>query len=510
MARRSRTRVVTAALVAAVASASPMAIHAARADEPAKATEPADSRAADPKVADLKDKDKGDKSLRIVVWPTLTPAGDTATRTPMHRPTEAEPALFSRSQELDVTLRDAVQDLGFQVDLAEAGPDPSHSRDLDLLERATQPIIKPKPDAPKGTAEGGTWVVSARIEALGGDTFLLRIIAVPPGGRELRVRVGKVNGADVSVRGLVMLRDMLSSSSAAVLVQTATDKAKAEDLGPGEAPRSAGRAVLAVHGAVFGGFTAFALQRSTGSEDPRVLFPLLAVGTGVGIGSALLISAEWDVTTGNAWYVTAGSFWGTFAGIALANGTNVNPFTDRYTWGVVGGVSGLGLATLALVKNKMDEGDAVLTHSGGGLGFFGGAVTELLVRGSVTDTPQVGAGLGAAAGVISMGALSTLVKVSPGRVLLMDLGAGLGALGGAALTSPLLFENVTPGKARGFLAATLAGTTLGAATAWYVTRDLKPKDTALFKIMPNAGVIGSSDTPKGAVPAYGAGLYGTF
>src|SRR5215472_9239660 len=58
----------------------------------------------------------------VVVWPTLTPAGDAASSTPLHRPAPTDKVLLERAQELDATLRDAVQDLGFTLDVADAGP----------------------------------------------------------------------------------------------------------------------------------------------------------------------------------------------------------------------------------------------------------------------------------------------------------------------------------------------------------------------------------------------------
>ena len=73
--------------------------------------------------------------------------------------------------------------------------------------------------------------------------------------------------------------------------------------------RSPGRAVLAVNGAVFGAFVAYSIQRASGNDDPRVLYPLLALGTGIGIGSTLLASEEWDVSTGDAWVLSAGAWW---------------------------------------------------------------------------------------------------------------------------------------------------------------------------------------------------------
>src|SRR5213592_4607756 len=95
----------------------------------------------------------GSEGGPIVVWPTLTPAGDEASPVPLHKPTAMEVQLSARAQELDATLRDAVQDLGYSLDVADPGPAPGHTRDQDLLDRAS-----------KRTEAGGTWVVSARLE----------------------------------------------------------------------------------------------------------------------------------------------------------------------------------------------------------------------------------------------------------------------------------------------------------------------------------------------------------
>src|SRR5580700_7411732 len=72
----------------------------------------------------------------VVVWPTLTPAGDDATAGPLRRPTVADRALAARAEELDATLRDAAADLGFTVDVTDRGPAPGHARDADIIERA--------------------------------------------------------------------------------------------------------------------------------------------------------------------------------------------------------------------------------------------------------------------------------------------------------------------------------------------------------------------------------------
>jgi hypothetical protein len=308
------------------------------------------------------------RQQEVVVWPTLTPAGDDAAGQTLHRPTSSDPQLAARAQELDATLRDAAQDLGFTLDLGDPGPAPGRTRDADLIARAA----RTRAGSPEGS---GTWVASARLERVSADLFIVRIVAVPPNGTELRVRVDSVKGADVPVRGLVMLRDLLSPQTAAqaeASFREATRIDPSTQLGVTSPTRSAGRAVLAVNGAVFGGYTAYSIQYAaqfgSGTSDPAVLYPLLALGTGIGLGSALLVAEEWDVTIGDAWYLAAGAWWGVASGAFISDGVQVLPFGDRYSWGVVGGLSGLTLATVALTQRKIDEGGAALSSAWWGRG----------------------------------------------------------------------------------------------------------------------------------------------
>src|SRR6202044_2799085 len=99
----------------------------------------------------------------VVVWPTLPPAGDTPGPAPLHKPELAEGRVFERAQELDATLRDAVQDLGFTLYVADDGPSPGRTRDQDLVERAGRAAV-----AEGGATEGGTWVISPRLEPASG------------------------------------------------------------------------------------------------------------------------------------------------------------------------------------------------------------------------------------------------------------------------------------------------------------------------------------------------------
>jgi hypothetical protein len=355
--------------------------------------------------------------------------------------------------------------------------------------------------------------VSARLEPAGGDNFILRIVAVPPKGKQLRVRVEKVSSLDVSVRGLVLLRDLLSAPNGG---QIDTGPKPQESNASGLMPplRSPGRAVLAANAALFGAFTAYSVQRASGSEDPRLLYPLLTLGTGIGLGGALLVAEEWDVGTGDARLLAGAGWWGAAAGVFIANGRHVQPLTDRYAWGVGGGLIGLSLGTLALTRGKADEGDAVLVTSGASLGLGFGALAEFFYVGDIESrTPYTGAGYGTAIGLVAGGTLATFVQVSASRVMLVDLGAGLGAATGAAIASPLVFEDVTPAKTRGFIGATAGGLVAGGTIAWLLTREHEAAPTTArdhFHATPFGGTIGSSATREGSVPAYGLGLRGTW
>lgn len=335
------------------------------------------------------------------------------------------------------------------------------------------------------------------------------------------MRVETVKADDIPVRGLVILRNLVAPTS--VPPPPASEESRCVGCASLEnvnttGLRSPGRPVLAVNGAVFGGYLAYSLQRASNSTDPRVLYPLLALGTGLGVGTAMLVGDEWDLSTGDAWFLSAGAWWGTAAGVLVATGLNA-PTSNTFAYGVGTGLGGIALATFALTRSRMDEGDALLTHSGGALGLLVGGLVDMAYKGTTSETPYTGSGYGAAIGVVGAGTLATLVQVSPSRVILIDTGAALGGLAGAAAGSPLVFQNasdtkdVTETKTRLFIAATLGGTAIGGTLAWALTRDGKPATGAtklLLPGMPTAGVIGASETRTGPVPAYGLGWTGSF
>jgi hypothetical protein len=270
-----------------------------------------------------------------------------------------------------------------------------------------------------------------------------------------------------------MMRDVVHSAGAGAAPVAPGSPANAgpERAVESEVPRSQGRAVLALNAAVLGGYVGFSLQRASGSADARLTYPLVALGTGIGLGASMLVADEWDITLGDAWFLSAGTWWPIASGVLVAKSYNV-PDTDLYVYGLVAASAGVSLSVAALSAKPMSEGGALLAHSGGAGGTLLGALTEMAVRGSTSSTPERGMGYGAGVGVVTAGALATQVKVTSSRMLLIDLAASLGALTGAAAASPLLLvhESEDPTRTRLWLTSIAAGTVIGGTIGWFSTR----------------------------------------
>jgi hypothetical protein len=118
-------------------------------------------------------------------------------------------------------------------------------------------------------------------------------------------------------------------------------------------------------------------------------------------------------------------------------------------------------------------------------------------------------GYGAGAGVLLAGALATQADLPSARVLMIDLGASLGALTGAALASPLLLvdESESNGHSRNrlWLASVAAGTVAGGAVGWWMTRPTSTTKSAQ-SIFPTLGIL----PVNSEAPAFGAGIHGSW
>jgi hypothetical protein len=199
-------------------------------------------------------------------------------------------------------------------------------------------------------------------------------------------------------------------------------------------------------------------------------------------------------------------WWPAAAGWLVADSLDVAD-EDRYAYGVVSAVTGLSLAGTVVGFGHVSQGGAALAHSGGAFGALLGGLTELAIDGSTDRTPRQGMGVGAGAGVVMAGALALQLKPSASRVLLVDLGASLGALTGAAAASPLLLvdeESGHPMRTRLWLASIMTGTVAGAAIGLWTTQ--RGGERSQNTLRPSVGLV--DVTERG--PVFGAGLGGEW
>ena len=388
---------------------------------------------------------------------------------------------------LDQLVSEAVQDLGLTLAL-----EPREAReqlnDEALIKRARE-----------------SWVVLPTIEREG-RSLRVRIIAVRPGTRVMLTRSERTSTEDLDVRVAVMMRDLVQSSPAAPVPAAAAPGA-VEELEPRE-PRSSGRAVLALNAAMFGGYVGYSIQSASGSADERLVYPLVALGTGIGLGGSMLVADEWDVSVGGAWFLSAGLWWPTSSGLLVAAHHDV-PKEDRYVYGVVSGTAGVALAVAAMNATDITDGDAALAHSGGVLGMGLGGLSQLFIEGRTNETPIGGMGYGATVGTLGAGVLATQLNVKASRVLLVDLGATLGALTGAAAGSPLLLvdQEESKSRTRAWLGGIFAGTLAGAGIGWWSTRN---SDAAATHALALPALPYAIATPEAYGARFEAGMVGRF
>ncbi len=391
---------------------------------------------------DPPEEDAEDNQDTILVLPTVTTSGERPTR-------ETHPRLFRFTRRVDILLAEAVQDMDLSLSVAE-------SPQLRAGELTEDKLL---------TLATDVWVLLPELSVEAGQ-LRLRLSVVAPQGKVVMVRSERFTPLDLEVRSMVMVRDLIQAGRG---VGARVVDPSASALSTAKRARGEGRAVLALNSALLGGYVGYSLQRAGGSNDPRLTYPLIALGTGVGLGGSLIVADEWDVGLGDAWFLSAGMVWPTLTGVLLASAYDVRE-DDRFAYGLVGAATGVGLGTLALTFSGMGEGGAAITHSGGLVGALAGSLVQIGYEGKSDGTPTLGAGYGAGLGVLSAGILATQIYLSSSRVLMIDLGIGLGALTGAAAASPLVFSD-DPGKAenRAWAGSVAGGAVLGALVAYLIT-----------------------------------------
>jgi len=401
--------------------------------------------------------------------------------------------LAALGKRVDALVYEAVQDLGLNLDITVRTQSAGLVTDEQLLAAATD-----------------TWVVASRLER-GQGQLTLKLLAVPPGSQVLYVRSQAVDPSDLDMRVVLMMRDLLRAARGKGQA-TASAKEPAPRAKLAEPARSPGKAVLALSGALLGGFVGYSLQQASGSEDERLVYPLAALGAGIGLGSSMLVAEEWSIGTGDAWFLSAGMSWPVLSGIFIARGFKAED-SQSYGYGLLGATAGVTLATAALSMKHVSEGGAALTHSGAAFGTLLGGLIDLSTDGRTDRRPDLGIGFGAGGGVLLAGALATQVQFSASRVLMIDLGASLGALTGAAAASPLLLVEDSPStgtnRNRIWLASVAAGTLAGGLVSYFATRNdtqAAAKQAPQLSWKPSVSVIAVNE--RG--PVLGAGIRGVW
>lgn len=405
-----------------------------------------------------------------------------------HAGVQSDAQLQVLSERLEIVLQEVAQDLGLTLQIV--APDA-----LAAIARQGRRVRQ----------ESTLWVVAPELARDSGG-IRLRITVVPQGSKVQFVRAEPVLPEELEMRVVLMMRDLMEAVRQKPRV--IPEVAPASDSRPATIPDSPGRVILALNSALLGAYVGYSLQQASGSRDDRLTYPMIALGAGIGLGGSMLVAEEWRIGVGDAWFLSAGTWWPTFSGLFLSESYGVSR-SDRFAYGLLGATAGLTLSAGVLGFGHVSEGGAALVHSGGAFGTLLGALVELTIEGSTRVTPRRGMGYGAATGVVAAAALLAQGKPSAARVLLVDLAAGLGALTGAALGSPLLLVDENQSdltRNRLFLASVAAGTVVGGLVGIWTTRPASPPGRTGLRLSPYLGV--SEEGPDGLLP--GASLLGTW
>jgi hypothetical protein len=412
-----------------------------------------------------------------------------ASALPSPPPSVPDPALAA-------TVAGALEEGAVDLDI-EARVVPADALDSALQERASSVVPGVR----------GPWLVGYRLTPIGGRQRL-EVTAIPPNSGVRRVSVDVLDATRLELRAMVLLREAVQlepSVERATLPQATKDK--------DAAPLSSGRAVLALNGALLGGYIGVSLQQASDSEDDRLLYPLAALGVGLGLGASMLVADEWNITTEDAWYLSAGLLWPAASGSLIAASYDVAP-EHRYMYGLSGVAVGMTLSSIAVARGGVHTGSSAIAHSGGAFGMGFGALTQGVIEGNLDDAPLRGMGYGTGIGVLAAGLAATRIEASPSRVLLVDLAALLGGLTGGAVATPLLLtDDVTDARRRSWFGAVGLGTVAGATLGLLATDDFETSTTTarvLDHVHPYAGVIGTSVRGTSQAPVYGGGVAGAF
>ncbi|TQF10661.1 hypothetical protein FJV41_38350 [Myxococcus llanfairpwllgwyngyllgogerychwyrndrobwllllantysiliogogogochensis] len=154
------------------------------------------------------------------------------------------------------------------------------------------------------------------------------------------------------------------------------------------------------------------------------------LGAGAGVTSALLLS-QGGITSGQAAVINSGTVWGFWFGIASMLAFDLED-DDALRAAIIGGAGFTGVGVLLANLVQPTAGQVSMANSGG---LWAGVVTALFLATSESDNTKsfFAAELAAtSAGIIGFAVLSRSLPVSRGRMLLIDAGGIVGGLLGAS------------------------------------------------------------------------------
>lgn len=411
------------------------------------------------------------------------PTSDTATVAP--EPTVSASAAIAVSPvtpaELRAVLSDAATDLGMVLQAEPTvvliGADGAANRWEDDLAYPAE----------------GKFTLGASVEYVGGHWFT-RITLLEADGTTHAARA-ELDGDNYEVQAIRAL---------ALLAKRRVVKAPVSITGEQPSTQtkrdvSQGKATLATTGAALGGYFGFALENAGGDVDTRLVYPLVALGAGVGLASALIVAEEWPMDRPSAWFISGGSLWLTLSGVLIASEQALKHPTDRYPYGLIGTATGLGISSLIVSQRQISEAEAVFSQSGALFGTIAGGFVHELVQPGEGAFPKLGVGIGAGGGwlLASLGTAQWLPGLTSSRVLFADLGGFLGTLVGAAAASPTVVTRgpLTAEDSRAFVGASLAGLVVGSVVGYWLGASADDAESELMAVSLRADTL-SSDLPR--------------
>ena len=229
-----------------------------------------------------------------------------------------------------------------------------------------------------------------------------------------------------------------------------------------------GRTEFAVFSTLYGLWLGGALGFIGDLEEGATILALLCGGGGLGLALGLTSDGH-GLTSGQASLLTAAGFWGTFNGLALSLGADVDEDTQIVAITLGTGILALtGAGAMATVSDP-DPGDISLASSGGFWGSLLALTTILIVQPATFQEEDfltamaIGADIGIIAGAITAGN----VEVSSGRMWLINVG-GLAGLLLSAVGSANFAENSSTAVTGSMLMLGILGGLAGGAL---ITRD---------------------------------------